>query len=373
MKNFLKGLIGLGCIVTALVGYKLFNPFTEEVVNLNKFTDYYVSDDTSVDGEVENGGVEVLSSNFYVLERDYGNEIATTPTEVSPEGTEEIKQEVVVEQKQEYKVPEKEIHIVKAGDTLSGIAEKYNMDLEILRANNPKVKDKINAGDEITVLKENGIFYKVEKGDSLYRIASKYKVKIDDLKKYNNEYVENLRPGNEIFIKDPDLSVVNRLLVAKTTVIKKTPVVKTGSTNSKSTESKSKKSYVRYDFNMPVKWAGISSPYGNRFHPVLKRYIQHTGVDLRAKYVPLHASKDGRVAFAGYMSGYGKIIIIKHNDGYETRSAHLNKIYVKNGESVKSGEVIGQTGMSGRVTGPHLHFEIRKNNRPYDPMRYLKR
>ena len=124
---------------------------------------------------------------------------------------------------------------------------------------------------------------------------------------------------------------------------------------------------------MPVKWAGVTSPFGKRFHPVLKRYIQHAGIDMRARYVPLMASRDGTVVFAGYMTGYGKIIKINHGSGYETRSAHLEKMYVKVGDKVKSGQVIGQTGMTGRVTGPHLHFEIRKNGKANNPMNYLVR
>ncbi|MGL4787930.1 MAG: M23 family metallopeptidase, partial [Cetobacterium sp.] len=130
---------------------------------------------------------------------------------------------------------------------------------------------------------------------------------------------------------------------------------------------------VQKNFTMPVKWAGVTSPFGKRFHPVLKRYIQHAGVDMRARYVPLMASKDGTVVFAGYMTGYGKIIKINHGNGFETRSAHLDKMYVKTGDRVKAGQVIGKTGMSGRVTGPHLHFEIRKNGKANNPMNYLVR
>ena len=124
-------------------------------------------------------------------------------------------------------------------------------------------------------------------------------------------------------------------------------------------------------FAYPVKFSGVASPFGNRFHPVLKKYILHTGVDFVAKYIPLRAAKDGVVSFAGNMSGYGKIIIIKHSNGYETRYAHLSVISTKVGEHVNKGDLIGKTGASGRVTGPHLHFEIRKDGVPKNPMKYL--
>lgn len=71
------------------------------------------------------------------------------------------------------------------------------------------------------------------------------------------------------------------------------------------------------------------------------------------------------------MNGYGKIIIIKHSSGYETRYAHLDKIGVRKGQYVKTGELIGKTGQSGRVTGPHLHFELRKNGKILNPMKYM--
>ena len=119
---------------------------------------------------------------------------------------------------------------------------------------------------------------------------------------------KNLKVGDEIFLKDPDLD----------TLSKATDNIGAG-----------------IGFKMPVQYRGISSPYGNRFHPVLKRYISHAGVDLRARYVPVTASRGGKVSFAGFQRGYGKIVKISHPNGYETRYAHLNKIYVKRGEKVK--------------------------------------
>ena len=130
--------------------------------------------------------------------------------------------------------------------------------------------------------------------------------------------------------------------------------------------------YSGAGFAYPVRYAGVSSPFGNRYHPVLKRYILHTGVDLVAKYVPLRAAKSGVVTFAGNMSGYGKIIIIRHDNGYETRYAHLSVISTNVGEHVNQGDLIGKTGNSGRTTGAHLHFEIRQNGVPKNPMKYLR-
>jgi murein DD-endopeptidase MepM/ murein hydrolase activator NlpD len=87
---------------------------------------------------------------------------------------------------------------------------------------------------------------------------------------------------------------------------------------------------------------------------------------------PVYSSYYGKVTYAGWMRGYGKIIIIKHPRGYFTRYAHLNKIFVKKGENISEGKLIGKSGSTGISTGPHLHYEIRCNEKPLDPLKYKK-
>ena len=117
----------------------------------------------------------------------------------------------------------------------------------------------------------------------------------------------------------------------------------------------------------------VTSSFGNRNHPVLKKVLSHGGVDLKAKTgTRVMSARSGTVSFAGNASGYGKLIIIKHDNGYETRYAHLSKINVKKGQKVSQKELIGLSGATGRVTGPHLHFEIRKNGKIENPLVYLK-
>jgi len=87
----------------------------------------------------------------------------------------------------------------------------------------------------------------------------------------------------------------------------------------------------------------------------------------------VHAARSGEVVFSGYEDGYGNLVIIEHEFGYRSYYGHLSKSLVKNGQQVKPGETIALSGNTGRSTGPHLHFEIRKNGRALNPMTFLKR
>lgn len=330
MKNKIKGIV-IVMVTFVVMLVIVFKPYKKEVVNLDKFTEYY-SEETSVE---DGGGLELVDENYYVFEREY-----------IIEGVSLEKNEYL----ETYEIPKLEIYEVQKGETLAQIADKNGISLEILKANNPGISNTLKIGEKIKILKTNGVFYKVKKGDSLFKISLNYKVSLEDLKKYNNLKTDNIQLGQELFILNPNEEILKRMNRNRSSV----------AVNEK-------------QFRMPVKYSGITSPFGKRFHPVLKRYIQHEGVDFKAAYVPLKASKDGVVTYVGYMSGYGKIIKINHGNGFETRSAHLDKIYVKEGEKVKVGQIIGKTGMSGRVTGPHLHFEIRKNGKANNPLNYIIR
>ena len=117
----------------------------------------------------------------------------------------------------------------------------------------------------------------------------------------------------------------------------------------------------------------VTSPYGNRYHPVLKKNKFHSGVDLRAPMgTPIVAANDGKVLSAGYNSGYGNRIYIDHGGGIVTVYAHNSKLLVKAGDKVKRGQTIAKAGSTGRSTGPHLHFEVRKNGKTTNPMNWIK-
>ncbi|MGF1672234.1 MAG: murein hydrolase activator EnvC family protein [Rivularia sp. (in: cyanobacteria)] len=116
----------------------------------------------------------------------------------------------------------------------------------------------------------------------------------------------------------------------------------------------------------------ISSPYGWRSHPLLGYRRLHTGMDFAAGYgSTIRAADSGTVIYSGWYGGYGKTVIINHGKGITTLYAHSSQLYVQVGENVKRGQAISAIGSTGLSTGPHLHFEVRKNGTPVNPADYL--
>lgn len=125
--------------------------------------------------------------------------------------------------------------------------------------------------------------------------------------------------------------------------------------------------FVPGSLRLPVQ-APVSSEFGPRNHPISGERHQHTGIDFAAPAgSPVRAAGAGTVAFAGERGGYGNLVIIRHPDGTETYYAHQRDLAVRAGQSVVAGETIGTVGSTGRSTGPHLHFELRRDGRPVNP------
>ena len=375
-------------LILAIVvfSFRLYMISSKEVVDTTQFTDYFQLD------EADNGGLELTTSNFTTFEKEYNF--------VKEEKVEEDKKEGEKEKEKEKPAPppppkraEQITYKVKKKDTIPAIAKRYGIKQDtILMNNKDALNNKMKVGDTITFPSIDGLYYKLEKNDTLSKIAKKYGISVVDIVDYNNVNPKRLKAGTTIFLKGVTLQkykdVEGRLIAAQQAKEdkkknkdkekpEKPPKGTKGAPPSPppqddgDDEGKAA-SYSGAGFAYPVRYAGVSSPFGNRYHPVLRRYILHTGVDLVAKYVPLRAAKAGVVTFAGNMSGYGKIIIIRHDNGYETRYAHLSVISTNVGEHVNQGDLIGKTGNSGRTTGAHLHFEIRQNGVPKNPMKYLR-
>lgn len=122
----------------------------------------------------------------------------------------------------------------------------------------------------------------------------------------------------------------------------------------------------------PVEGACVGSSYGNRLDPFNRKLSFHSGVDIAAASgTPILASAAGRVSFAGVKAGYGKVIEIDHGNGLTTRYGHASRLIAKQGDSVQPRQHIANVGSTGRSTGPHLHFEVLKQNKPTDPAKYM--
>lgn len=122
----------------------------------------------------------------------------------------------------------------------------------------------------------------------------------------------------------------------------------------------------------PVPGSRVSSGFGDRFHPIDKVWKLHRGIDLAAPTgTPVLSTAPGRVTFAGSRRGYGMTIEIQHPSGHSTLYAHLSEIDVEAGDEVARGHAIGKVGATGRVTGPHLHYEVRQGAKPENPATYM--
>ncbi len=190
--------------------------------------------------------------------------------------------------------------------------------------------------------------YTVKRGDSLYKIAKNYLESkgLDPTAKDIDNMVKKIAKLNNI--KNPNLIYIGQNI------------------NFEPIES----DFHRFPY--PVDGV-ISSKFGMRIDPFTKHMRFHAGLDIAAPMgTPIKAVADGKVIFSGKEKGYGNIVILKHKNGLITKYAHNSKNLVRTGEIVKKGETIGLVGMTGRATGPHVHFEVRLNGRAMNPLKYLK-
>ena len=126
-------------------------------------------------------------------------------------------------------------------------------------------------------------------------------------------------------------------------------------------------------YGLPVRTQGVTSGFGSRWHPVLGGYRFHAGIDLAAPTgTAIVATSPGAVVAAGWCGGYGQCVTIDHGGGVMTLYGHLSRIDVAPGQQIARGQSIGLVGSTGRLTGPHLHYEVRVNGMAVNPADYLR-
>lgn len=135
---------------------------------------------------------------------------------------------------------------------------------------------------------------------------------------------------------------------------------------------KKKKFAARASLQRPVE-GSISSPFGIRKAPFRRGYRMHKGMDIPARIgTPICAAEDGFICFAQRQGAYGLCVEINHGQGLSTKYAHMKRVCVRPGQHVEQGDIIGYVGMTGRTTGPHLHFEVLRDDVPMNPLYFLK-
>ncbi len=235
------------------------------------------------------------------------------------------------------------LHQVKKGDTLYRIARLNNVELKALLQANDMTEDTIlEIGTSIKIPSHEGAIHIVAPGDTMSNLAERYEISIAD--------VLNANPS-----QNPLALVIGDHLVIP---------AEENRTRDETTPSRG--TSLSGTMIWPVTGT-VSSGYGAR------KSGFHHGVDIANKIgTSIHAAETGKVVFAGIKSVYGRTVILKHPDGKQTLYAHASSICVTKGEVVNRGDVIAYMGISGVTTGPHLHFEVRIDNKTYDPLKFLR-
>ena len=238
---------------------------------------------------------------------------------------------------------------VQPGETTESIATLFGLQPTTIMWSNPdleKAPDLLKVGQNLTILPLDGVYHTVVEGDTLESIAEKYKVSVADISECSFNALSlgpQLRPGSKLIVPGG----TKPYEVRKVTTY----------TGPAPTAASSDGSFM---------WpAGgyISQGY----------WYGHRAVDIaNAVGVAIVASDGGYVGFSGWSDvGYGYLVVVDHGNGYRTYYAHLSNIFVTEGQVVGAGEIIGAMGSTGNSTGPHLHFEIRYQGYPTNPLIFL--
>ena len=238
-------------------------------------------------------------------------------------------------------------YTLESGDMIGFIARNTGLNEDTLVSVNNIINTRtIRAGNPIRIPNQDGILYTVRAGDTLERIAEQHGTTSEKIYTTNELFSENLTAGLSLFIPGGRMDWVRR-------------------------------QEINGDlFLWPIASRNITSPYGWRLDPFGSGQRQfHTGIDIGASVgTPVIAAMPGQVARVAFDNVLGHHIIISHHSGYRTLYAHLNNVPpVRTGAYVQTGQRIGNVGVSGRVTGPHLHFTVYKNGVTVNPLTLMRR
>lgn len=316
---------------------------------------------------IPEGGAVMLDESGGVIENkdvnlQFVQQVRAVPVIVSPalvEPSTQVFSKLTAKQRKEQR------YIVQKGDCISLIAERFQISAEQLYKENPWIEnDLIRIGDTLTWTEQEPLISvkTVETTESIVKVPSSIIYEKDDT--LDSGVIQIVSQGKaglkrvEVSSLKVDGRLTEKRTIAESWVEEPQPtIVKQGIKKSGIGSGK---------FVSPVIKPRVTSEYGERWGR------DHTGTDIVSDELSILASDHGKVVFAGVKSGYGKTIIIDHQNGYQTLYGHLSIINVRKGDKVEKSEKIGVMGSTGRSTGVHLHFEIIHNGEQINPMKYLR-
>lgn len=316
-----------------------------------------VADDGTVDfSDIEYGLMDLAYGDYIEVVDTYMMEEALTPV------SEAIAQITSIEEKNA-------IYEVQEGDTLSQIAERVNIDMDKIISLNDAIENElsvIRVGQEITITQPEPPL-SVERQEQVY-YEEDYDADIiyvdnDEWYTTQEQTLQEPSAGHRkvaVLVSYRNDKELSREILKEEVVMAAVPKIVEKGTK------------IPPSFIKPLSGGRLSSTFGRRKAPTKGASTYHKGVDWAvARGTAIYASSGGVVTKAGWGSGYGYVVYIKHPGGAETRYAHLNKVLVSAGQSVKQGQKIALSGNTGRSTGPHLHFELYMNGSAVNPLKYL--
>ena len=234
-------------------------------------------------------------------------------------------------------------YTVQPGDTLSEIALKYQLEMDTLISFN-QIEDvrRLQAGVDFQIPNRDGLLYTVKSGDSIASIADRNGTTVNAILDANDLMSQDLTVGQVLFVPGAKLNSTElRIILGEL-------------------------------FAWPTRGT-FTSNFGMRADPFTGVRRFHNGIDLANRIgTPIRAAASGRVVHVESQIGnYGKFVIVRHPDGFQTLYAHMSAFLVREGQYVRRGQQLGRMGNTGRSTGPHLHFSVIHHGRFVNPLRYL--
>ncbi|MCU0843768.1 MAG: M23 family metallopeptidase [Spirochaetes bacterium] len=259
-------------------------------------------------------------------------------------GDEERKNMLLLSSQTDFSAPAEDstlhvrTHHVKNGETLSRIARQYGVSMDTICGSNRLTSyDMLPVGAILKIPSRDGILHSIKRGQDIHAVAAYYRVPVAKILAENRiRNYDFVQEGAALFI--PDAKPMDMVP----------------------------------GFIWPTLSRALSCGYGWRRDPFTSERDFHKGLDIRARYEWVKATKYGKVTYAGWLGGYGMAVLIAHPGGYKSLYGHLSRITVREGQYVKQGQVIAKSGNTGRSTGPHLHFELIKSGAHLNPRGHLK-